>query len=74
MIALAIYRHKSISEVLDDLGLAVPDSQTPFVSKSAAAQARQRLGSNPLKWLFDRSAQDWSSQDRRAFIFKGLHA
>jgi hypothetical protein len=28
MVALALYRHKSISEVLDDMGLAVPDSQT----------------------------------------------
>ncbi|SFB32397.1 Insertion element 4 transposase N-terminal, partial [Collimonas sp. OK607] len=24
MVALALYRHKSISEVLDDLGLALP--------------------------------------------------
>jgi hypothetical protein len=53
MVALALYRHKSIGEVLDDLGLAVPDARTPFVSKSAAAQARQRLGSEPLRWLFD---------------------
>ena len=72
MVALALYRHKSIGEVLDDLGLALPDSQTPFVSKSAAAQARQRLGSEPLKWLFDHSARHWSSQDRRAYLFKGL--
>jgi hypothetical protein len=72
MVALALYRHKSISEVLDDLGLAVPDSQTPFVSKSAAAQARQRLGPDPLKWLFDHSARHWSGQDQRAYIFKGL--
>jgi hypothetical protein len=72
MVALALYRHKSIGEVLDDLGLALPDSQTPFVSKSAAAQARQRLGSEPLKWLFDHSARHWSGQDRRAYIFKGL--
>ena len=72
MVALALYRHKSISEVLDDLGLAVPSSQTPFVSKSAAAQARQRLGSEPLKWLFDHAARHWSGQDRRAYIFKGL--
>ena len=48
MVALALYRHKSISEVLDDLGLAIPDAQAPFVSKSAGAQARQRLGSDPL--------------------------
>jgi len=72
MIALALYRHKSIGEVLDDLGLALPDSQTPFVSKSAAAQARQRLGAEPLKWLFERSARHWSMQDRRAYLFKGL--
>ena len=67
-----LYRRKSISEVLDDLGLAVPDAQTPFVSKSAAAQARQRLGPEPLKWLFEYSVQHWSSQDRRAYLFKGL--
>jgi hypothetical protein len=72
MIALALYRHKSISEVLDDLGLALPDTQTPFVSKSAASQARQRVGAEPLKWLFDHSARHWSTQDRRAYIFKGL--
>lgn len=72
MVALALYRHKSISEVLDDLGLALPDAQAPFVSKSAAAQARQRVGSDPLKWLFDHSAQHWCSQDRRAYVFKGL--
>lgn len=72
MVALALYRHKSIGEVLDDLGLAVPDSQTPFVSKSAVAQARQRVGADPLKWLFDHSAHHWSSQDRWAYVFKGL--
>ena len=72
MIALALYRHKSIGEVLDDLGLALPNALTPFVTKSAAAQARQRLGAEPLQWLFERSALDWSEQDRRAYAFKGL--
>lgn len=72
MVALTLYRHQSISEVLDTLGLAVPDEQAPCVSKSAAAQARQRLGADPLEWLFDYSAQHWCSQDRRAYVFKGL--
>lgn len=71
-VALALYRYKSIGEVLDDLGLAVPDSQTPFVSKSAAAQARQRVGSEPLKWLFERSARHWVAQDKKAYLFKEL--
>lgn len=72
MVALALYRHKSISEVLDDLGLALPNTQTPFVSKSAVAQARQRLGPDPLAWLFKHSACHWSAQDRRHYLFKGL--
>jgi hypothetical protein len=72
VIALALYRHKSIGEVLDDLGLALPNAEAPFVSKSAAAQARQRLGSEPLQWLFERSALAWCEQDRRAYVFKGL--
>ena len=61
-----------MNEVLDDPGLAIPDSQTPFVSKSAAAQARQRVGPEPLKWLLERSAKHWVAQDRRAYLFKGL--
>lgn len=72
VIALALYRHKSIGEVLDDLGLALPDPHAPFVSKSAAAQARQRLGSEPVHWLFKRSARAWCEQDRQAYAFKGL--
>ncbi|MDB5948814.1 MAG: family transposase [Massilia sp.] len=72
IVALALYRHKSIREVLDDLGLALPNTQTPFVSKSAVAQARQPLGADPLKWLFEHSARHWSGQDRRVYLFKWL--
>ena len=35
-------------------------------------EARQRLGSDPLKWLFEHSAQHWCGPDRRAYVFKGL--
>lgn len=72
IIALALYRHQSISEVVDELDLALPDVDAPFVSKSAVAQARQRLGEAPLKWLFQTSARAWSSQDQDAYLFKGL--
>jgi hypothetical protein len=37
-----------------------------------SARARQRLGSEQLKWLFDRSARHWGRQDRRAYLFKRL--
>src|ERR1700754_99620 len=72
VIALALYRHQSISEVTDDLDLALPDADAPFVSKSAIAQARQRVGSSPLKALFELSAQAWCAQDRKHYLFKGL--
>lgn len=72
VIALALYRHQSISEVVDDLDLALPDLQAPCVSKSAVSQARQRLGAEPLKALFDLSARAWTEQDRKQYLFKGL--
>lgn len=72
VVALALYRHKSISEVLDDLELALPDAQVRFLSKSAAAQARQRLGAEPVRWLFEKSARAWCEQDRQAYLFKDL--
>ncbi|WP_334188686.1 IS4 family transposase [Noviherbaspirillum sp.] len=72
VVALALYRHQSISEVVDDLDLALPDMHTPFVSKSAVAQARQRLGADPLRALFEISAKAWSEQDRKRYLFKGL--
>lgn len=72
IIALALYRHQSISEVVDELDLALPDAQVPFVTKSAVAQARQRLGEAPLKWLFQTSARAWNDQDKDAYLFQGM--
>ena len=72
VVALALYRHKSVGEVLDDLELALPDAQVRHLSKSAAAQARQRLGAEPLRWLFEKSGFAWAEQDRQAYAFKGL--
>lgn len=71
VIALAIYRHWSISEVVDSLDLVLPN-EASFVSKSAIAQARQRLGDAPLAWLFERTAQAWCRQDAKLHDFKGL--
>lgn len=72
VIALALYRHQSISEVVDDLDLALPNTAQPFVSKSAITQARHRLGEAPLEWLFHTSAQSWSTQLHSQSHLKGL--
>lgn len=55
VIALALYRHQSMPEVLATLDLALPNRSEGTVSKSAVTQARQRLGVAPLAWLFGRT-------------------
>lgn len=72
VIALALYRHQSISEVVDELDLALPTPHASFVSKSAVAQARQRTGAAPLAWLFHESARNWRAQDQAKYLFKGF--
>jgi hypothetical protein len=73
VIALALYRHLSIKEVLDDLDLALVDSKDRCATASAACQARQRLGAEPLQWLFERSAKAWHDQDSANHLFLGLN-
>ncbi|WP_027798017.1 IS4 family transposase [Paraburkholderia acidipaludis] len=72
VIALALYRHQSISEVVDGLELALAAPDASFVSKSAISQARQRTGAAPLAWLFHESARSWVAQDQAQYLFKGF--
>lgn len=72
VIALALYRHRSIGDVLAELDLALPNVQVPFVTDGAIVRARQRLGAGPIEWLFRTSAKAWGSQDKEAYSFNGL--
>jgi hypothetical protein len=72
VIGLALYRHLSIKEVLDDLDLALPGLEGRCVTASAACQARERLGAEPLHWLFQTSAKAWHNEDSAAFQFHGM--
>jgi hypothetical protein len=72
VIGLALYRHLSIKEVLDDLDLALPELEGRCVTASAACQARQRVGAEPLRWLFQTSAKAWHDENRAAHQFHGM--
>lgn len=72
VIALALYRHRAIGEVLAELDLALPDMAVPFVTDGAVTRARQRLGAEPVEWLCQMSAKAWSSQDKESYLFNGL--
>jgi len=72
VIALAMYRHQSIPEVVAQLDLALPDEVNPEIAKSALTQARQRLGEEPLAQLFGLSAASWDDQHRHGRTWRGL--
>ena len=73
VIGLAIYRYKSVKEIVDSLDLALSTPDDRCITSSATTQARQRVGAEPLQWLFENSARRWIEQDQDKFLFHGLH-
>ena len=72
VISLALFRHRSVRQVVAELDLALPDLADRCVSDSAVTQARQRLGEDPLSWLFTTSARAWCIQDEHRHLSGGL--
>lgn len=59
VLGIALMRDRSIAHVADSLDIALP-GKAAQVAPSALAQARQRLGQEPLEWLFRATAQRWA--------------
>ena len=72
VIALAMFRHQSMPQVLAELDLLLPDEINPDIAKSALTQARQRLGQQPLALLFGMSAVAWDQRHQHRHSYKGL--
>lgn len=72
VIALALYRRLPVKEIVDSLDLALPELNDRCITTSATTQARQRLGAQPLRWLFETTAIRWIEQDQERFLFHGL--
>ena len=72
VIALAMYRHQSMAQVVADLDLVLPDEINPDIAKSALTQARQRLGQEPLSLLFGMSAAAWDQRYSQGRSWRGL--
>ncbi|MDN0076792.1 transposase domain-containing protein, partial [Crenobacter sp. SG2303] len=72
VIALAMYRHQPIPEVVAHLDLVLPDEVNPEIAKSALTQARQRLGEEPLAQLFGLSALVWDERHQQGRSWRGL--
>ncbi len=71
VLGMALFRHLSIVQIVDQLGLALPKGRSAIVP-AAIHQARARLGALPMRWLFAATAQRWAQDSARDNDFCGL--
>jgi hypothetical protein len=71
IIGIALMRNESIERVVAMLDLALPSTSGP-VAKSAITQARQRLGEEPLAYLFMMLAEAWAKASADRHRYRGL--
>lgn len=73
ILGMAVRRDLPITAVARQLEVALPASDgSRTVASSALSQARARLGSEPMEWLFLRSAEEWAHRSANADRWRGL--
>lgn len=73
VLAMALMRDWPITEVAGQLELALPAIDGSMtVAPSALSQARTRLGSEPMEWLFLRTAEQWANRSADRDRWRGL--
>jgi Insertion element 4 transposase N-terminal/Transposase DDE domain len=72
VIGMCLFRDQSMRELVPMLDLALPGSRGVRVAPSSIVQARARLGAEPLRWLFERTAATWAHTSARAHDWRGL--
>jgi Insertion element 4 transposase N-terminal len=68
---MALFRNRSIHDVVSKLDLASPGSSLT-VAPSTVVEARSRLGADPMEWLFSISAEHWAHKSARTHHWRGL--
>jgi len=72
VLGMALFRDESMSAIIRTLGLSLPDAKGRSITRGAVAQARERLGEEPLRWLFVKSAQKWARESVDRHRWRGL--
>lgn len=70
VLGMALFRNRPIEDVVSKLDLALPGGGT--IARSSVSEARARLGSEPMKWLFERTASAWADSSAGAHRWRGL--
>ncbi len=71
VLGMALYRQRPIDELVGRLDLVLPGTGASM-AKSAVAQARARVGDEPLKWLFEKCSTKWGHDSARRHEWRGL--
>lgn len=72
VLGMGLLRDEAIDRVVDSLELALPSGRGGLVARSAIAQARQRLGDEPLSYLFAMTAAAWATKSADGHRWRGL--
>lgn len=76
VIGMGLFRDRSIQEVVHHLDLVLPQTKPQpgraVATSSAVVQARDRLGSEPLRALFEQTADHWGAASADAHRWRGL--
>jgi len=72
VIGMALFRNRPITEVVSRLDLALPSRNKPTVAPSTIVEARDRLGEEPIQWLFTRAADAWGHGSADRDRWRGL--
>lgn len=72
VIGMAMMRNESIERVATLLNVALPSRSGNDAARSGLIQARQRLGAEPLEYLFSVTGSDWATRSAEAHRWAGL--
>lgn len=73
LLGMAVMRDKPIAAVARQLDVALPAPDgSRTVASSALSQARARLGSEPMEWLFLRTSEEWAHRSAGGDRWRGL--
>jgi hypothetical protein len=72
VVGMGVMRDKPLTEIVAEMDLALPGSRGVRVAPSAIVQARERLGDDPIRWLFERTGPTWAHASARRLAWRGL--
>lgn len=73
VIGIALFRNRGIVSVANSLDLALPSvNRGATAAPSSISAARDRLGAEPVAWLFARTASEWAHASADLDRWRGL--